>query len=85
MKSTDINKWVVIKIANKNKIAYVKWIHLKKGKYTKINETFVAKKDEKEIYAYLNKSPSDGDGDAAGKSTKILLRKYSLKPATKVK
>lgn len=102
MKSTDINKWVVIKIAKKDKIAYVKWIHLKKGKYTKINETFVAKKnasqiyfviggefgdrdDEKEIYAYLNKSPSDGDGDAAGKSTKILLRKYSLKAATKVK
>jgi hypothetical protein len=102
MKSTDINKWVVIKIAKKDKIAYVKWIHLKKGKYTKINETFVAKKnaskiifgiggefgdrdDEKEIYAYLNKSPSDGDGDAAEKSTKILLRKYSLKPATKVK
>ena len=102
MKSTDINKWVVIKITKKDKIAYVKWIHLKKAKYTKINETFVAKKnasqiyfgiggefgdrdDEKEIYAYLKKRPNDGNGDVAGKSTKILLRKYSLKPATKVK
>ena len=102
IKSTKINKWIVVKICNKNKIAYVKWIHLKKGKYTKVNETFIAKKnatqiyfglggefgdrdDEKDIYAYLNKRPSDGDGDAAEKSTKILLRKYSLKPATKVK
>ena len=102
MKSTDINKWVVIKIAKKDKIAYVKWIHLKKGKYTKINETFVAKKnasqiylgiggefgdrdDEKDIYDYLKKRPSDGKSNVAEKSTKILLRKYSLKPATKVK
>ena len=95
IKSTKINKWIVVKICNKNKIAYVKWIHLKKGKYTKVNETFIAKKnatqiyfglggefgdrdDEKDIYAYLNKRPSDGKGDAAGASTKILLRNYSL-------
>lgn len=102
IKSTKINKWIVVKICNKNKIAYVKWIHLKKGKYTKINETFVAKKnaskiifgiggefgnrdDEKDIYDYLKKRPSDGKSNVAEKSTKILLRKYSLKPATKVK
>lgn len=95
IKSTKINKWIVVKICNKNKIAYVKWIHLKKGKYTKVNETFIAKKnatqiyfglggefgdrdDEKDIYAYLNKRPSDGKGDAAGASTKILLRNHSL-------
>ncbi|WP_299053337.1 hypothetical protein [uncultured Eubacterium sp.] len=95
IRSTKINKWIVVKICNKNKIAYVKWIHLKKGKYTKVNETFIAKKnatqiyfglggefgdrdDEKDIYAYLNKRPSDGKGDAAGASTKILLRNYSL-------
>ena len=95
IKSTKINKWIVVKICNKNKIAYVKWIYLKKGKYTKVNETFIAKKnatqiyfglggefgdrdDEKDIYAYLNKRPSDGKGDAAGASTKILLRNYSL-------
>lgn len=95
IKSTKINKWIVVKICNKNKIAYVKWIHLKKGKYTKVNETFIVKKnatqiyfglggefgdrdDEKDIYAYLNKRPSDGKGDAAGASTKILLRNYSL-------
>ena len=101
IKSTKINKWIVVKICNKNKIAYVKWIHLKKGKYTKINETFVAKKnaskiifgiggefgnrdDEKDIYDYLKKRPSDGKSNVAEKSTKILLRKYSLKPATKV-
>ena len=49
IKSTKINKWIVVKICNKNKIAYVKWIHLKKGKYTKINETFVAKKNASKI------------------------------------
>jgi hypothetical protein len=50
LKSSKLDKWVVIKIATKENIAFAKWVQLKKGQSTTINETFTAKCDANSIY-----------------------------------
>ncbi|MFQ9514573.1 MAG: hypothetical protein ACLRZ9_01975 [Eubacterium sp.] len=42
LKSTGCDKWVLIKIAKDEDFAYGKWIRLKKGQATTIDETFTA-------------------------------------------
>lgn len=50
LKSSKCDKWVFIKIGDKNsKFAYGKWIHLKKGKTYTLNETFKAKQNAKTL------------------------------------
>lgn len=58
LKSTNCDKWVLIKISN----AYGKWIKLKKGKSTTINEIFTAQANawEKIEFAFGGEY---GDGD----------------------
>lgn len=101
LKSSKLDKWVVIKIATKDNIAFAKWVKIKKGSSVTVNETFTAKcdansiyfglggdfgdrDDEKELYKWAEggqKSISDGDGDAAGKSTVVTCSDYSLAAA----
>ena len=50
LKSSDMDKWIVVKIATKENIAFAKWVKLKKGQNTTINETFTAKCDATSIY-----------------------------------
>lgn len=50
LKSSDMDKWVVVKVATKENIAFAKWVKLKKGQNTTINETFTAKCDATSIY-----------------------------------
>ena len=45
-----MDKWVVIKIATDENIAFAKWVQLKKGQSTTIDETFTAKCDATSIY-----------------------------------
>lgn len=50
MTSSKCDKWVFIKIATKDDIAYGDWIQLKAGKTTKYDVTFKAKVDADSIY-----------------------------------
>ena len=50
LKSSDMDKWIVIKVATKENIAFAKWVQLKKGQSTTIDETFTAKCDATSIY-----------------------------------
>ncbi len=50
LKSSDMDKWIVIKVATKENIAFAKWVQLKKGQSTTIDETFTAKCDANSIY-----------------------------------
>lgn len=49
LKSSNCDKWVFIKISKGETFAYGKWIRLKKGQATTIDETFTAKADADQI------------------------------------
>lgn len=50
LKSTKLDKWVVIKVATKENIAFAKWVKLPKGQAVTVDETFTAKCDANSIY-----------------------------------
>jgi hypothetical protein len=50
LKSSKIDKWIVIKIATGDDIAFAKWVKLPKGKAVTVDETFTAKCDANSIY-----------------------------------
>ena len=49
LKSSNCDKWVIIKIAKNEDFAYGKWVRLKKGQATTIDETFTATADATQI------------------------------------
>lgn len=50
LESSNCDKWVLIKVATGDTYAYGKWVHLKKGQATKVNEDFTATADANSIY-----------------------------------
>lgn len=65
MKSSNIDKWVYIKVATGEKVAYADWIELKKGKNYNYKVTFKAKNNANAIYFGIG-----GEfGDRSGVST----------------
>lgn len=50
LKSSKLDKWVVIKIATGDDIAFAKWVKLPKGQAVTIDETFTAKCDANSVY-----------------------------------
>lgn len=62
MKSSNCDKWIYIKVATGETIAYAKWIQLKRGKTTKFNETFKAKANANSIYFGIGGEMGDRTG-----------------------
>lgn len=60
--SSNCDKWVLIKIATGDEYAYGKWIQLKKGQPTTINEDFTAKADANSIYFGIGGEFGDRQG-----------------------
>ena len=66
LKSSKCDKWVFIKIATKEDIAYGKWIRLKKGQNQTLSETFTAACDANSVYFGIGGEFGDrGDETAA--------------------
>ena len=63
LSSSKLDKWIVIKIATKDNIAFAKWVHLKKGQTTTVNETFTAKCDATSVYFGLGGEFGDRDDE----------------------
>lgn len=63
LSSSKLDKWIVIKIATKDDIAFAKWVHLKKGQTTTVNETFTAKCDATSVYFGLGGEFGDRDDE----------------------
>ncbi len=65
LKSSNCNKWVFIKVATKEDIAYGKWIRLKKGSATTLNDTFTAACNADSIYFGIGGEFGDREDEAA--------------------
>ncbi|MFR7644085.1 hypothetical protein [Eubacterium sp.] len=63
LKSTKMDKWVVIKIATKENIAFAKWVKLPKNQAVTVDETFTAKCDANSIYFGLGGDFGDRDDE----------------------
>lgn len=50
LKSSNCDKWVYIKIATGEKLAYGNWVFIKKGGSVTLDETFTAKENANSIY-----------------------------------
>ena len=61
LKSSNCDKWVFIKIATKEDIAFGKWVRLKKGSSVTLNETFTAKCNANSIYFGIGGEFGDRD------------------------
>lgn len=78
MKSSNCDKWVYIKVAKGETLAYAKWVQLKKGQNTKFSETFTAKADADSIYFGIGGEMGDREGVAEDADAAI---RYSYAPA----
>lgn len=58
-----MDKWVVIKIATKENIAFAKWVKLPKNQAVTVDETFTAKCDANSIYFGLGGDFGDRDDE----------------------
>lgn len=63
LKSSKLDKWVVIKIATKEDIAFAKWVKLPKGQAVTVDETFTAKCDANSIYFGLGGDYGDREDE----------------------
>ena len=63
LSSSKLDKWIVIKVATGDNTAYAKWVHLKKGKTTTLDETFTAKCDASSVYFGLGGEFGDRDDE----------------------
>lgn len=66
--SSNCDKWVYLKIAKKESIAFAKWVHVKKGKSVTVDETFTAKSDATSVYfgiggEFGDRQESDADAE----------------------
>lgn len=69
MKSSTVDKWVFIKIATGDEIAYGDWIQVKAGKTTKVDVTFKAACDADSLYFGIGGEfgdREDGSNEAKG-------------------
>ena len=62
LSSSNCDKWVYIKIAKGETVAYGNWVYIKKGSSVNIDETFTAKADANSIYFAFGGENGDRSG-----------------------
>lgn len=50
LSSSNCDKWVYLKVAKGEDVAFAKWVQIKKGKSVTVDETFVAKANADSVY-----------------------------------
>lgn len=62
LSSSNCDKWVYIKVAKGENVAYGNWVYIKKGSSVTLDETFTAKTDASSIYFAFGGENGDRSG-----------------------
>lgn len=80
MSSSNCDKWVYIKVAEGETLAFADWVQLKKGTDTAYNKTFTAENNATSIYFGIGGEFGDREGVSTDTDAAIRYSKLSVKP-----